>query len=300
MRKHLFSIAIILYGLVFIGSALLKFIPPEPFELYVFSWGIVSWNTATILVRILIFWELLLGGIIIIARDKKYPIYASLLTLVFFSFLLIYQIFFRDTENCFCLGETMPMTPLQSLYKNLVLIAFAFVFLKKQSYKIPYAKILLSIYVAVSFYFSFLFIKPDFWIKDTFAQNTTGTNIFPVEIIQKYVSLDLSKGKKVLCFMNPACRYCHLAAQKISIMDGLIENDAEIIYLFYGNPRLMEVFWKASDSKKFPFFFLPNHIFFKINGKGTPTIFFVENGKIDKIVGYRTLFEDDFNGFVKK
>ncbi len=115
----------ILLGLIFIASGLLKLFPIEPFELNFIDLGIANWFTAPIIARALIGFELLLGSFLIFdLAMKKFTIKATYSILIFFTLYLFYQIYKTGNNgNCGCFGTYLQMTPLESIFKNIGMIA---------------------------------------------------------------------------------------------------------------------------------------------------------------------------------
>jgi len=131
----------IFLGIVFIASAILKLFPIEAFDARILETvPFLGWNFSMILARFVIAFELTLGIFIIVGlwlRRIVYPL--TIATLVFFTGVIIYSLIrFGNESNCGCFGELLPFSNIQSLIKNMVLIALTLLLFfntQKQSLK---------------------------------------------------------------------------------------------------------------------------------------------------------------------
>jgi hypothetical protein len=123
-------------GFVFILSAISKLFPIEAFDLVIVNQGIANWNLAPYLSRFIISVELFLGvSFFINPFVKKISIPFSFLLLIVFCVHLIYLIASgSSSKDCGCFGELIPMSSLEALIKNLVLIFLLFLIQKNFSY----------------------------------------------------------------------------------------------------------------------------------------------------------------------
>jgi len=115
-------------GSLFILSAVSKLFPIEAFDLTIVNQGITNWNLAPYLSRFIISVELFLGiSFFVLPFVKKIAIPYSFLLLVVFCIHLIYLISTeRGSKSCGCFGELIPMSSLEALIKNLILIFILF------------------------------------------------------------------------------------------------------------------------------------------------------------------------------
>ncbi len=116
------TVAQLLMGMLFVVSAVLKFITIDSFEIYVYSFGLVGLTTSFYLSRLVIAAELLLGAALISHRHRRFTLMASLLFLVCFILFLAYAHLSGRTDSCHCFGELFPFSPVESILKNAVLI----------------------------------------------------------------------------------------------------------------------------------------------------------------------------------
>lgn len=289
MNKVLSVFLHIILGAVFIFSAVVKLYPIEPVELYVFSFGLFSWSVSEVLLRLLVGGEAFLGLMLLIQFQRKLILKIALAALSIMSLLLVYNIFFTDAENCFCFGDALPMTPTQSLLKNVLLIGLTsgLLFLP-DSVKLPFKKIIVPVLAAGCLLYPFILSTPDSWFPERYAKKVQ-TDTFPSDKLPDEISAKIVEGKKILCFYSMKCKYCRMSAKKLSLIDDRLGNVLDIKYFFYGHAENMAQFWEKSKSNKYEYFIIDPLSFFNISDPGLPTIFLIEDGKVVEKLGYRTL-----------
>ena len=111
-----------LIGMLFLFSAVSKFITVDIFEIYVYSFGFFSLNVCFYVARLIISAELILGAALISHRNPRLTIVSTVLFLVSFIVFLAYAHMVGRTDSCHCFGELMPFNPIQSILKNAVLL----------------------------------------------------------------------------------------------------------------------------------------------------------------------------------
>ena len=131
----------VLVGVLFIISGLVKANDPvglsykmqEFFELWSAGFangslvsGVLDFlhNEALVLSIFMITLEVLLGIALLLGWMKKLVLWLLLLLMVFFTFLTGYAYLSGKFTNCGCFGDCLPITPLTSFLKDLVLLAF--------------------------------------------------------------------------------------------------------------------------------------------------------------------------------
>lgn len=147
MKNYLTWIVRVILGSLFILSAISKLFPIEAFDLTLVNQGIANWNVTPYLSRFIISIELFLGiSFFINPFVKKISVPFSFLLLVIFCIHLTYLIVTGSgSKNCGCFGELIPMSSLEALIKNLVLIFLLyllnkyFLYEKKLNYSFAFA-----------------------------------------------------------------------------------------------------------------------------------------------------------------
>ncbi|MCG2613595.1 DoxX family protein [Terrimonas sp. NA20] len=124
--KLLINIVRVLVGLLFIFSGLIKANDPlglsykmqEFFEL----WGMEQFNGHTLwLSVVMIAFEIIAGVALLLGWRMKLFIWLLLLLIVFFTFLTGYAFLSGKFKNCGCFGDCIPITPLTSFLKDVIL-----------------------------------------------------------------------------------------------------------------------------------------------------------------------------------
>lgn len=148
--KILVNSARLLVGLLFIFSGLVKAIDPlglsykmqEFFE----AWAAAGYlkglltaltNYALPFAIIMIALEVILGLALLIGWQKKISTWLLLLLTLFFTFLTSYVLFSGKIRACGCFGDCIPLTPLQTFSKDLVLLLLILVIMGGRKYIQP-------------------------------------------------------------------------------------------------------------------------------------------------------------------
>src|ERR1700712_1187718 len=151
--KPTVTIIRVLTGLLFIFSGLVKAIDPlglaykmqEFFE----AWGHTASLTnmmnaldgyAVPFSIIMITLEVVVGVALLLGWQKKITAWILLLLMLFFTFLTSYVLFTGKIRACGCFGDCIPLTPMQTFTKDIVLLLFAFFLLFNTKYITPVLK----------------------------------------------------------------------------------------------------------------------------------------------------------------
>ena len=114
-----------LLGVFFIVSALSKFVSIDNFNIYLFSFGILSFRLSVIVGWLAVSTELLFGVALLTNRHHRLVSVLCMLMLIVFSLFLVYVWFIGRRDSCHCMGDLMPFDPLHSVLKNSVLLLIA-------------------------------------------------------------------------------------------------------------------------------------------------------------------------------
>lgn len=192
MNNKLYWLLRAILGLLFILSAISKLLPIEVFDLTIVNQGIANWKVAPYLSRFIISIELFLGiSFFITPFVKKISVPFSFLLLVVFCIHLAYLIATGSgSKNCGCFGELIPMSSLEALIKNLVLIFLLYLLNKYFLYekKLDYS----SAFAVFSMVFAGMFLL--FQIK---PYNITPKDEAPTQIIDSANTATPSNSKNI-------------------------------------------------------------------------------------------------------
>ena len=122
------KMACVLVGLLFIFSGLIKANDPlgfgyklqEYFE--VFHIGFLNDFAVAISITLCAL-EIILGTVLLLGIKGSKVALGLLLTIIFFTFLTFYSAAFDVVKSCGCFGDAIPLTPWQSFFKDLILLA---------------------------------------------------------------------------------------------------------------------------------------------------------------------------------
>lgn len=142
----------VLVAALFILSAISKLYPVQAFEKQLVDLHIASWCLAPWLARGIIAFELFLGLAFLQPHFfRKFILPATAALLLAFIVHLSWQIISTgNTGNCGCMGQLIPMTPLEAIIKNILTLGILFFIWKKTEpkhdslHRYPAALLLLS------------------------------------------------------------------------------------------------------------------------------------------------------------
>ena len=140
-------------GALFIFSGLVKAIDPkglafkmqEFFEVWSrdgFMPGVMKTFDANALTFsiIMITLEVVVGVALIIGWSKKLTVWILLLLMLFFTFLTSFVLFTNKIKACGCFGDCIPLTPIQTFTKDIILLVFVIFLMINLKYITPIAK----------------------------------------------------------------------------------------------------------------------------------------------------------------
>lgn len=158
MKKYLLIIRWVV-GLLFIFSGLIKANDPlglsykmqEFFE----AWHLKGFDGFTLMASVgMNLLEVVAGVAVIVGWQMKRFSWLLLVLIVFFTFLTSYVLFSGKIHACGCFGDCVPLTPIQTFIKDIILLLLILVlFFKAADVKPMFGKIASITIVAVSFVF---------------------------------------------------------------------------------------------------------------------------------------------------
>lgn len=151
-------------GLLFIFSGLIKANDPlglsykmqEFFE----AWNWHSLNNYTLFAALVMnVLEVVAGIAIIIGWQKKFFTWLLLLLIIFFTFLTSYVLFSGKIHACGCFGDCVPLTPIQTFTKDIVLLVLSLLILFNLKKVSPIFSDKLSLMVLVGSFLAVSFLQ---------------------------------------------------------------------------------------------------------------------------------------------
>ncbi len=277
------TIGLGLLGALFIASALLKLRDLGAFDARLVSQGLFESRVAAgYASRLLTAFELFLG-LACFQRGcrRRIVLPATIVLLAGFTLYLLYLVVAKgDQGNCGCFGEVLPMTPLQSIIKNLVFLAIAIgAYLKlppdPQGQWRAAAKLGLFSVALVALAFP---VRP---------LATSGHSPFA-----RFAAPDfrLDRGKTLVAFLSTDCDHCQDIAFDIGGLDAE-ELGIKIFFLLLGEPEDARTFM-ADSGNEVPFKVVDPTAFFAFVAKAPPTVYRLRDGQeVAKIEGEEAKLE---------
>jgi hypothetical protein len=298
----------VLMGAVFIFSAYAKLYPIEPFEYTFVDLGIVNWQMAPFIARLLISLEFLIGLLLILnLRLKKITYKLSIITLLIFCVYLLLQIVISGNKgNCGCFGTMLEMTPLQALLKNIaMLIVLGGLYKLHEGWNYgKISKYILAALLILSLVLPFILNPVRLDYSEAYL-NKPETN-YKLELDTLYNNAllnvppkELSKGKQVISFMSLTCPHCRIAAKKIHIMNQ--KNPAIPFYfVLNGKKENLAAFFEDTHTQNIPYCMLKGSHFIYLGGVSLPSIYLVNNSIVENQPGYMTLDQQEVEKWLLK
>ena len=170
--KVFVTVARIFTGVLFVFSGLVKAIDPKglAFKMQEFfeAWsgsrfmpGLMKiFDTYALSFSIImITLEVIVGIALLIGWKKKFTVSVLLLLMIFFTFLTSYVLFTGKIRACGCFGDCIPLTPVQTFTKDVVLLVLSFFLLLNLKYISPIAKPFFSFLYILSATILILFLQ---------------------------------------------------------------------------------------------------------------------------------------------
>lgn len=319
MKKFL-SIIIYTTGLLYLFSAFTKVYPINYFEYIIKETANFDYITTQIISRVIITIELCLGLFYITKFNlKKFTIPISIILLIFFNFILIYQIAFIQVNNCGCFGNKFDLSPENSLIKNFILIILNLFVLWKynEEYFYTYKSLIIFFIIGAIIFLLFplklkkidvnnkiqkinIIMQTNVKIfSDTLQKSSSKIKIIKKEIsiftpLNKYhKNINVNDGNKILLFLSLDCEHCLQVAKDIS---KYLNNSNSIVY-FLGDEQEIPNFLQKSKIKTNYILLSASEFFEYIDGI-PPIIFFLKDGKILKKFTQEEIEDGKLNSFI--
>src|ERR1043165_5175075 len=232
-KKILLVILCSLMGLVFIVSGYTKAglgLPYssaiEPFEFTFVDLGFIDWHLAPFIARIMIAFEFVIGILLLLNLQLKsaYKMAIGLLV-VFCIYLGLLILLAGNKGNCGCFGDTIRMTPLQALIKNVIMLGILWILYKyHEGWKLKGRWRIVTILIILTT-LAFPFIRNPIELNYSAAYLNQPEENFdlPLDSLYAHATLNipprtLSQGKHVIAFMSMTCQHCRIGAKKMRII----------------------------------------------------------------------------------
>lgn len=285
----------LLLGVFFIVTAVLKLLSIDNFELYIYSFGLFDYVATTFLSRLLIFIELIIGLGLILKIFYRQIWWLTMLLMVGFTIFLVYAAIFRNDSNCHCFGDLVELNPLQSIVKNIIVIALLFVIKTEQShdYQPVLKKWLVTLTLVVSFVVSFVLLPMDVVYNKIYSDNEEVNEEAFYESLSDSTFVELHEGLYLINYVLAGCKYCKIGAEKATMMldrNGISHD--KLKFFVGGSDEAIEIFVEITGTSDYEHWKIPAPQFMAITYGKFPLFVFIENGNIVKAGDFRIVNDD--------
>jgi hypothetical protein len=281
---------------LFCLSGCVKLFPVELFEYTFVDLGLANWYTAPFVARLFIGFELIISLILLIPM-RKYLIPGLLTCFVFLLVMSIYLIWqwtlYGNLGNCGCFGMLIPMTPLQSLIKNLAMLGMCmgvYVF-RKKLYTLSKLNNFILIFIAI------VSVALPFLLNPVTPSKLKSHSVYKgnleLSLLERKPIFDFEKGKNIVAFLSLTCPHCKLAAFKLALMKK--QNPELPVFFFLNGDKENEAgFFAETRADKIPHAYMSmKEGFIENAGNSLPAIYYVNKQKIEKKTNYLIMRQEE-------
>ena len=264
----------LLLAITFLFSAYTKAVGPGFFEITLMDQGVAPNRfIAAYMARFFIGLEFALGFLMLFPFFLKQLIQITFFLIGGFTLHLIYLWSIGDTDNCGCFGEMISMTPEQSIIKNIIMLALAFIVFKTAETK--------KVRKTIPIVFSAATII-SMWIILPIPNH----NEFPFERFTHFEPrgrVDLSSGEKLVAVFNLDCEHCQETATELGVLKRSIENFPEFFVLYFKEGSTSVKDFESITQSSFPYDLIEVNTFFDLIGDSPPRVYNLKDGKVLEI-----------------
>ena len=299
----------IVIGSVFIIAAILKLMSIDEFEIYIYSFDIFSFLLTTFVSRIIIIGEFILGLFLILKINYKLTWRLTFISLILFTLFLIYVAIFRQDANCHCFGELVELSPLESIIKNLVMIAFLMLGQRttdngqqtqaqSSKFKVQSSKLL----VLSSTFLVFIISPPDSIYKMIYSTEKEISTVDLYKSFDEVVKIDFTeeglvfdsissfkeKENQLIVIVSSGCKYCRLGLKKLSLImknEDLATDNVDIF--IWGSPEGINDFRFETMTEDYSYWHIMPNRAIEITYGRFPIFIFLKEKDIIKIGDFR-------------
>jgi len=305
-NKYLSLVLRIFVGLVFIASAILKYISIDIFDLYVFEHNLFSISVTETLTRLLITAELVLGIMLIFNLLTRLVYYTAITFLAGFTIYLFILPYFFDVDitNCHCFGEVVVLSRTESIFKNILLL-LGFVFISPKFYKHRKWKTWVAVALGIVIFAVFMLINAPGYLYTMVHKEKVQIDVQMYEsaLLNSDKETEFTDGKQIICMYSVGCKFCKQAALKLHL---ILKNNQ------LSETHVKAVFWGGTPDSLIHNFFCEQNIpipeyttfrvdtFLNVTDGRMPVLLFSNNGTIVQKTDYITLKDKDVVGFLRE
>lgn len=315
----------ILIGVMFITTAILKLYSIDQFEIYIYSFNIFNFIYCSIVARLLICVEFMIGGFLIFNIQYRKTWWFTMAVMIGFTLFLIYVAVFREDTNCHCFGELIELNPIHSILKNLLTILLLLFIFRTKEKNFKGKKVVAWLIPSLAFIFSFIIITPDalynlfrskhhnfndVYFYEIQKDTTLHTQLIPEVIVcentdsivihKEKKEFQLDTGSYVIGFMASGCPYCRLSVKKIDAFFKAHQLPEERCIIFmWGGDKAFLYFWKETQVYHYQYRNINPYIAIDLTFGVFPLYILVKNKKVINVFDFRELSEKEVVNFFK-
>jgi hypothetical protein len=298
-NKHASNVLRIIIGLVFVASAILKYISVDIFDLYVFEHNLFSVSVTETLTRLLITVELVLGILLIINIHAKLVYYTVLSFLAGFTVYLFLLPYLFDVVivNCHCFGTAIVLSRGESIFKNVILLlCMVFVSPKFYTYKKWHTWVMIALGVVTLTVLMVINAPNYLYVMVHKDKIQVDVPVYESALANSGKETEFTDGKQIICMYSAGCRFCKRSALKLH----LIMKNHQL-----SEERVKAIFWAGTSDSIISNFFAEQKIplleyttfrvdtFLTVTSGHMPLLLFSDNGIIVQKANYISLNEQE-------
>ena len=284
----------LLIGGLFITTAIMKLISIDEFEAYIYSFDIFNFLLSTVVARLVIMAELLLGICLMAKLLYKYAWRLTMLMLVGFTLFLIYVAIFRNDSNCHCFGDIIELDPIHSIFKNVITIILMFFIRKEEDYQFKWKKWAIIVAFAISFIVPFCVFPMDA-VYNKFVSPVDEINVNAFDKVlsdSTMTDFDIQKGNYIIAVYASGCKYCKMSAKRMSLMlEKFAIDSTHFQMLIWGDSTHIQRFRTDTNCEKYPWHHISPFAAIDVVYGQFPTFILTHDGQVVKGLDYRGMDE---------
>lgn len=313
-----------LLGTMFVFAAVMKLLSIDYFEIYIYSFNIFSFAFTTVVSRLVIACEIILGFCLIFKAFYKQVWTLSMLMMVGFTLFLAYVIIFRNDENCHCFGELIQLNPSESIFKNIASIFLLLFVRNEQDYKYKSAlrKWLVAIVVGISIILPFVVFPMDTLYNKIFSKDNNintiafdkslndSVNITRLDVIfddnamvihrDSLAKFDIQDEKYIINYISATCNFCRMGTEKLMMMLDRNEIDRNRVkFMIWGYDEDILAFMQETKTMDCEYWFIHPLTSLDITFGKFPVYVWTSDGNIINTGDLRDLNESRIIEFLK-
>ena len=272
-----------LVGGLFIISGTAKLFPIETFELTLVSQGITNWYFAPYLSRFLVSLEFIVGlGFLLNSFVKRIFIPLTTILLGFFSLFLGYRLITTgNDQNCGCFGDFLPMSSMEALFKNIVLLGIVVILfrkIKRDPRQRPVVPITFSVLSVLSVFLISPFKPYHVEGEKGNVSEKTPSPFGKFTSFSENVEANLDIGINLVALLSLDCDHCKEVTFDLGELwrEGILP---PTYVLFYGDPEKVPEFFHEAGVV-FPYMILDAQTFFPLIKDHPPRVCLLKEGWI--------------------